>query len=161
MRELELTRSAEDRRLYELAGVGTVRLKGWASRAAGAEANGRSWEIARRGLFQVTVEATDETGEMVGRFRARGLRRGGSLSWVDRELVLRPASHWRQRYALADGDRELAVLEGKGWGRRPVKVSVDDPSALDPGLLLFAAFVVRGLAEDASAAVGAASSAGA
>ena len=65
-------------------------------------------------------------------------------------VELRPASKWRERYALADGDHELAVFDGKGWGRRPVAVSVDDPGALDPGLLLFTAFVVRGLAEDAS-----------
>ena len=40
-------------------------------------------------------------------------------------------------------------------------VSVEDPGALEPGLLLFAAFVVRGLAEDASStAAGAASGAG-
>jgi len=32
----------------------------------------------------------------------------------------------------------------------------DDPAAVEPGLLLFAAFVVRGLAEDASGAAGAA-----
>jgi hypothetical protein len=56
---------------------------------------------------------------------------------------------------LADGERELAVLDGKSWGRRPVKVTVDDSDAVDPGLLLFAAFVVRGLAEDAGGAAGA------
>jgi len=72
---------------------------------------------------------------------------------------LRPASRWRERYALADGDRELAVLDGKGWGKRPVKITTEDPAAVEPGLLLFAVFVVRGLAEDAGAA--AASTAGA
>jgi hypothetical protein len=41
-----------------------------------------------------------------------------------RELMLRPASRWRERYALAEGDHELAVFEGKGWGRRPVKITV-------------------------------------
>ena len=49
----------------------------------------------------------------------------------------------------------VAVFDGKGWGRRPVKVSVDDPEALEAGLLLFAAFVVRGLAADAGSAAGA------
>jgi hypothetical protein len=93
MGELELTRTPGERRLYALTDVGTVRLKGWASRAA-----------------------------------------------------------------RADGDHELAVFEGRGWGGRPVKITVDDPRALDPGLLLFAAFVVRGLGEDASAAVGATAS---
>ena len=134
-----------------------MRLKGWASLGASAEAQGRSWELARRGLLRPVVEASDAAGTTIGRFSARGMRRGGTLRWIDRELTLRPASRWRERYALADGDRELAVFEGKGWGRRPVKVTIDDLAAVDPGLLLFAAFVVRGLAEDAAAA---ASSAG-
>jgi len=42
------------------------------------------------------------------------------------------------------------VIEGKTWGKRPVKISVENLAAVEPGLLLFAAFVVRGLAEDAS-----------
>jgi hypothetical protein len=74
--------------------------------------------------------------------------------------VPRPASRWRERYALADGDRELVVFDGKGWGRRAVRITVDDLNAVDPELLLFAAFVVRGLAADASSAAGAAASTG-
>ena len=158
MVELELTRAAGDRRLYVLADVGTVRLKGWASRAASAEADGRSWEISRRRLWRRAVDASDAAGTTVGRFSPRGVRRGGTLRWLDRELMLRPASRWRERYALADGDREIAVFEAKGWGRRPVKVTLEDPKAVDAGLLLFAAFVARGLAEEASANAGAATS---
>jgi hypothetical protein len=41
MGDLELTRAPRDRRLYVLADIGSVRLKGWASRAASAEADGR------------------------------------------------------------------------------------------------------------------------
>jgi hypothetical protein len=26
---------------------------------------------------------------------------------------------WRERYALADRDRELALLDAKTWGKRP------------------------------------------
>jgi len=51
MPELDLTRSREDRKLYVLDGVGSLRLHGWMSRGATAEANGRSWEIERRGIF--------------------------------------------------------------------------------------------------------------
>jgi hypothetical protein len=61
---------------------------------------------------------------------------------------------WRARHALADGDPELAVLQGNRWGRRPVKITADGPRALDAGLVLFAAFVLCGLGEDASAAAG-------
>jgi hypothetical protein len=81
------------------------------------------------------------------------------VRWDDRELALRPASMWRERYALASGDRELAIIDGKGWGKRPVRVTVEDPAELEPGLLLFAAFVVRSLAEDAGTAAAGASAA--
>ena len=77
----------------------------------------------------------------------------------DRELQITPASRWKERYALKDGERELAVLEGRSWGKRPVRVAVDDPSAVDPLLLLFAAFVARRLAEDAASAATSASTA--
>ena len=158
MAELELTRTPGDRRLYVLEGVGTLRLQGFASRAASAEADGTRWRIGRRGFWQRIIEATDVAGTAVGQFEPRSLRRGGTLRWAGREFALRPASSWRERYALADGDRELAVLDGKGWGRRPVKIAVDESEAVDPGLLLFAAFVVRGLAESAQGAAGAGAS---
>ena len=47
----------------------------------------------------------------------------------------------------------------KGWGKRPVRVTIDDPEAIDPGLLLFAVFVTRALADDAAGATAAATSA--
>jgi hypothetical protein len=159
--ELELTRTPSDRRLYVLEGVGTLRLLGFGSRAALAEADGRTWRLGRRRFWQRDIQATDATGIVVGEFEPRTVRRGGVLRWAGRELSLRPASAWRERYAIADGDLELGILDGKGWGRRPVKVAVDDLDALEPGLLLFATFVVRGLAEDAGAAAGAGASAAA
>jgi hypothetical protein len=160
MTDLELTRTSAAHRLYALEGVGTLRLQGLLGRAATAEADGSTWRFARRG-FWGPFEVTDAAGGAVGAFEPRGLgRRGGTLCWDGREFALRPASNWRERYALAVGDREFALLDGKGWGRRPVKVTVDDMSAVEPGPLLFAAFLVRGLAEDAGAA-GAGSSAAA
>jgi hypothetical protein len=157
MAELELTRTREDHSLYALEGVGTLRLKGWLSRTATVEAGTRSYEVARRGLFSPVTEATDAAGSTVGTFRGRTLKRGGTLTWMGKEYTLRPASLFKERYALADGDRELATIEGKGWGKRPVAITADDATAADPGLLLFAAFVVRGLAEDASSSAGGAS----
>jgi hypothetical protein len=158
MTDLELTRSRDDRRTYLVDGVGSLRLEGWFSRGASAEAGTGSWAFERRGLLRSTMAATDPAGAEVGTFDPRTIRRGGTLTWGGRELALRPASRWKDRYALADGDRELAVLEGKGWGRRPVRITLDDPDAVEPGLLLFAAFVVRGLAEDSSGASGAVAS---
>jgi hypothetical protein len=146
MAEIELTRSPDDRRRFEADGVGALRLGGILSRGATAEAGGTTWSFDRRGFWQRVIEATDATGEVIGRFEPRSWRRGGSLNWAGREYQLRPASAWRERYALADGEREVAVLDGKSWGKQPVRITVDDPGAVEPGLLLFAAFVVRGLA---------------
>jgi hypothetical protein len=160
MAELDLKRTGTDRRLYAIEGVGTLRLEGLGGRMATAEAAGESWHITRRGFWRRVLQATDRAEHVVGEFHPRGMRRGGTLRWEGHELALRPASRWRERYALADGDRELAVFDGKGWGRQPVRVSVDDPGAMEPGLLLFSAFVVRGLAADASSAAGGAAAAG-
>jgi hypothetical protein len=150
--ELQLTRTAGDRRLYALEGVGTLRLTGWASRAGTAQAGALSWQFKRRGLWQRGIEATDAAGAVVGEYEGRALRRGGTLRWSDRELALRPDSGWRQRYAVVDGGRQLATIEGKSWGKSPVSIAVNEDVAIDPGLLLFAAFVVRALAQDAAAA---------
>lgn len=158
MTELELTRTPGDRRMYAIDGVGSLRLEGLWARRATADAARTSWHIVSSGLWRRTLRATDAMGRVAGEFKRSGLRHGGPLRWGEREYVLRSASSWRERYALADGDRELAILDGKGWGKRPVKITVDDLDAVDPGLLLFATFVVRQLAEDASSASGAAAS---
>lgn len=155
MTELELTRTPEDRRLYSLEGVGTVRQEGMLSRSVTAEAGGSSWRFTRRGFWQHAMEATDAAGTVVGEFAPRSIRRGGALTWSGRELTLQPVSPLRERYVLAEGDRDLVLIHGKSWGKRPVKITLADPAAIDPGLLLFAAFVVHQLAVNAANSAGA------
>jgi hypothetical protein len=153
MTELVLTRSRDERRLYVLEGVGTLRLEGLASRSAAAEADGRHWRFGRRGFWGRRIEATDVAGTTVGEFTMLGMRRGGTLDWDGRGLELRARRRaGATANALVDGARELALLDGKSWGRHPVKVTVADLDLVEPGLLLFAVFVVRGLAEDTSTA---------
>jgi hypothetical protein len=155
--DLELTRVPGDRRLYRLAGIGTLRLQGLLGRSAVAESDGRSWKLGHRGFWQREVVATDDAGGVCGTFDPRSIRRGGTLRWGDRVLTLNPASAWRERYELTEDDRALALLDGKGWGKRPVRLTLEEQ--LDPGLALFATFVVRGLAEDNSSAAGGAATA--
>jgi hypothetical protein len=148
MATLELQRSPDDRRLYALGEIGTLRLEGLFSSSAVAEARGMSWRFARRGFWQRRIDATDAAGSSVGSFTMPILRRGGILHWGNRELQLVAASSWRERYALIEGEDELAFFDAKSWGKRPVKVDVDDPDSADPGLLLFATFIARSLAKD-------------
>ena len=154
-----MTRERGDRRLYTLDDVGTLRLIGWASRRAEAAAGRSRWLFAPSGLFGRRVTATDEQGSSVGEFRQHGVRRGGSLSWSGGHYDLRPASAWRERYALCQRDSELALFDARSWGRRPVRLTVH--ADVDQGLLLFAAFVTRRLAAeaDATAAAGASTAA--
>jgi hypothetical protein len=148
MVELELRRSEDDRGLYALEGVGTLRLDGAFRSGATAESGGRSWRFARAGFWR-RLQATDGTGTLVGAFERR-LVRADSVVWEGREHGLGRASVWRERYALLDGDREIAILDGKAWGKRPVSIRVGDVAAIDPGLLLFAAFLVHTLARESS-----------
>ena len=62
-------------------------------------------------------------------------------------------------FRVGDESRELAP--GATWSipaNVPHEVQVGPDGAVEPGLLLFATFVVRGLAEDAGAAAGAGAS---
>src|SRR3954447_17423069 len=141
MIDLELIRTPDERDRYALEGVGTLHLQGIFSRQATAEAAGQRWQIARRGFWR-QLQATDAAGVVVGTFDRR-LRGGGILCWHGRELSLRRASMWRERSARADGEREIALLDARRWGPRPLTITVQDHTAVDAGLLLFSAFVVR------------------
>jgi len=145
--EFELVRSTRDRRLYELADIGTLRLEGIFSRNAIAEANSERWTLRRR-LWTTGIDASDATGATAGEFTSKLLGSGGSLRWHGREFTLRRASVWRERYALAEGERELVLFDVKPWGRRPVYIRVEPSAQVDAGLLLFAVFVVRAVAGD-------------
>jgi hypothetical protein len=144
---VQLTRISRRRRLYALECVGTLRLRGWASRTATAEGGGRAWQFTYRGIRQPGIVAADDAGTVVGEFRARAPHLGGVLRWSDRELRLRPDSLWRDRYVLAEDERRLATIEGRRWGERPVNIRVDGAADISPGLLLFAVFVVGTLAQ--------------
>jgi len=89
--DIELTRAAGDRRCYAFHDVGTLRLEGLLMRTATASAGAETWRFARRGFWQRAIEATDATGETVGTFAPRDIRRGGRLRWRKTDYNLRPA----------------------------------------------------------------------
>ena len=159
MSELELTRAGDDRRTYVLEGVGSLRLEGWSGRRAVIEAGGRRLEAARAGFWQRRIEATDSAGTVAATFAPRSVRRGGELDVGGRALALAPASTFRERYVLVEGERELASFDARSWGKRTVTVTLAEPGALEAWLVLFCAFVARSLADDASSSAGGASAA--
>jgi hypothetical protein len=157
-RRLQLIRVPGDRRLYALDGVGTLRLHGMLMRSATACAREGTWTFTRRSAWRRSLRATDGLGVEVGTFMPREIRRGGAVHWRGRDYVLRPHSVLRERYVLADADRELAVIEATGWwgwgARSPVRLTLEQPAAVEPGLLLFTSFIVRTLADGAASDAG-------
>ena len=127
MDAMQLTRSRDDRHLYAL-----------------------EVPAALGGVFKTSIQAIDSAGSTVGTFSTHVLKRGGTITWAGRDLTLHSDSFWKARYQLLDGDHQLARIEARSWGKTPANVSVDDLATIDPGLLLYAMFVVRCLAEDAA-----------
>lgn len=152
MHELALTRVFGDRHLYAFDGVGSLRLTGVRKRGGVAEAAGHRWEISHLGLWKRDIQATEVGGSVVGEFAGRALTGGGEVRWYGEEFALRRGGLWRERYALTHAGGALATIDGRSWGSRPVTVTGEDLAAIDPGLLLFTAFVVRSLAVAAAAA---------
>ena len=48
------------------------------------------------------------------------------------------------------------MLDAKSWGKQPVRIAVARLDVGDPGMLLFAAFAARQMADDANASAAAA-----
>lgn len=145
MRPAELVPSPGDRRLYAVKGIGTVRVTGWTWHAATAEAHGRSWQITRQRIWPSVIQAADAAGDIVGEFRGRRLHHNTTLRWFDRELALTTDRLRCDRYILVEDDRTLATIDGTGSGKHPLNITINGTAEVDPGLLLFAAYVVRTL----------------
>jgi hypothetical protein len=152
--DIELIRAVDDRRTYELGTLGSLRLNGWFMRSATARAGGDSFLFERTGWWSAAVDAKGDGGQTIGTFQPRPLRRGGALTWDGKGYDLRPVTPLRERYELVRGERELAAVEARGWwgwgSRRPLKMTLPDGVTMDPGLLLFVAYVVRALADKSS-----------
>ena len=155
MTQLQLTRASGDRRLFELQGVGTLRMTGLLGcSSATAAAGERGWQLSWRGFLRPVVRATDVTGAVVGEYKVRRLlQRGGPLRWGERALELRPDGVSRGRRVLVDNDRELATVDASSRGASALTMTVREPDEIDPGLLLFVAFLVRALAQDKDASL--------
>jgi hypothetical protein len=150
--EVELTRSADDRRRYELAGYGAERWAGRLSSAAELEArDARTYAATFRGWTRQAARVVDAAGNEVGGYRGASWRsHDGAVTWRSVAYEVRKESAWRNHYSLRLLEGPVLRLEARLWGRRPVKVSLVEPG-LEPGLVLFAVWLVQTfVSQDAS-----------
>ena len=151
MSEIGLVPTYEGVGHYALPGVGILRVEGggWGRRpgwtGAIASAGSASWRFVGVGVMDATAtELVDKllmvTGNVIGEFQYRGR----ALRWAGRELQFSsPFFSLREHYVLADGERMLAQVEARiRRSHRPISIKVGSAAALEPGLLLFVAFLV-------------------
>ena len=126
------------------------RLRAHSADASALTRDGTEWKLERAAMSQ-KAKALDATGGEAATFEPKGVfKRGGELRTGGHSYELRPASNWKTRYAIAEGERELATLETKGWSQHRVAISLeaDVPSEV----LLMACWLVRSFADDSAAA---------
>jgi hypothetical protein len=144
--DLVLTRSADDKRRYELAGYGSIRRIGWLTRYAeirtpdGFE---RTTTQSPTGKFARLVEASGSPDDVVAEYeRTRWVDHGGTVTWRGLPFDLAVESHWRHRFLLSRNGVEAVRVTCRGWGRKPAVVEVLEPS-LEPALVLFTVWLAQ------------------
>ncbi len=152
MAVLGLTRVKDDRKLFELKGVGTLRDGGWRDGDKVAmTADGVEWECRGEGMLKRNYLATDPAGVVVGRYVGKTFGTGGAMEWGGASLALRKPSLWSSRWELVDQQLVLAEFQPKGRSARPMEVTLHAQGVPD-GLLMFTVYVVQALVRAAAAA---------
>jgi hypothetical protein len=142
-----LLQSPDDRRRYDLEGVGSIRRMSLFSRTALLiPVEGEPLTAQSRGLLSGESEAVAAGGGEVGEYTHPDLlTRSGRIGWRGRELRLRTRPVLVSSYELREDDATLLAVQATGWGHPPAQVTVHDAS--DPGLLLFALWLAQGFVD--------------
>jgi hypothetical protein len=133
MRELQLIRSADDKRRLDLAGVGSVRFENlWGTKLRLTAPGHGEWSVvrSRRG-----VAVSDAVGMTVAAFSGKGVEHGGvtvEVTTPHQGLLDR-----RPPFLLLEGDRELARVGPSVWSEKPLAVTLLDEDFAERHPLLF------------------------
>jgi hypothetical protein len=160
MRKLGLTRSVDDRRRWEIVGIGWLRSAGWLSQraAAGREpftGAAGDWAFEPRGWTGGRAEALDPgTGLRLGGYRRTSvISHNGTVTWGGRDYELARTSSWRQHFRLSLDGEPAADLAVKSLGRTRVELTLTPLLEHEPGLVLFVCWLCQlFVAQDSAAA---------
>ncbi|MDO9353747.1 MAG: hypothetical protein Q7T55_08625 [Solirubrobacteraceae bacterium] len=148
MTPLSLVRSASNRSVYELAGVGSLWVAGWlGGERAFFTTNNGTWTCSKAGVIGGPLVATGPSGSVDGRFAPGFLGTTGSMSWARTQYALGPAGGFSTNYRLDEGGRTLCEFGverffGERW---PIDV-IGRRANLPDEALMFAIYAVRTLA---------------
>jgi hypothetical protein len=157
MREVQLIRSAEEKRRLDLDGVGTVRFENmWGTKLCVSAPGRGDWRINARTRRGAPLAATDTTGAVVATVVGRRVEQGDravEVTTPDQGLFDR-----RPPFVLVADGREIARVAPHVWSEKPLDVTITDEGFADeqPQLLLFALWIACRIASSrmAGAAAG-------
>ena len=138
VRELQLTRSADDKRRLDLPGVGSLRFENiWGTKLRLTAPGHGEWRVVRR---RRGVTVSDADGMTVAAFTGRGVEHGDvavEVTTPHQGLLDR-----RPPFLLLEGDRELARMAPSVWSEKPTAVTLldEDFAVQHPLLLLLALY---------------------
>ena len=131
-------------RVMEMAGVGALDdVRWWGGACTARPDDGRTLHLAVSGLVNRVYRAVDPAGGEVATYRReRVWRRDGTLTWrgMDHELV--QEGTLRRTFALRRSGRDLLTLKYFAIGPRRVNVRVTGVEEVEPGLVLYCAWLV-------------------
>jgi hypothetical protein len=137
MRELQLVRSADDKRRLDLEGVGSVRFENiWGTKLVLTASGGGAWRIAGRGPFRRSSAATDALGTTVATMSRRGVEQGDRV--VEVTTPHQGLLERRPPFVIVENGRELARVAPRVWDEKPLDVTLleEEFAANDPLLFL-------------------------
>jgi hypothetical protein len=145
MREIELTRSPDEKRRLDLPGVGTVRFENmWGTKLRLSAPGHGEWRVvrSRRG-----VAVSDMDGAAVASFDGARVEHGDVV--VEVRAPQPGLLERRPPFVVVEGERELARIEPKVWSEKPTAVTIvdDDFAARHPLLLLLALYRTQLIAQ--------------
>lgn len=146
MAELALTRSRDDRRRFDLYGIGSIRKRRWIGwgKVELITSDGVILRADRPG-HRTNADAVDAKGRIVGDYRKELLSWAGRVGWRSKVYDLTHDRLGSRRYTLArEGKVLLHVRLRLAYRRTPAYVAAEDPE-MDPGLVLFVVWVLQTL----------------
>lgn len=151
MARLELLRSEDDPRRFELGTVGTLTFAGNGLGLATAVAGEAEWSLARVGVTKLGKESRDASGQVVGTYEpSKWLKRElgrNRMTWEGRELWLRRSTRTGAEFEVLDGEQELFTIRTKRFSKTTKEMGtawITDWELAPPGLVLFAIFAKFG-----------------
>lgn len=138
-------RSADDKRRYDLEGLGWLQGGSWLKLSAEASTPSGGWSFEAKGWSGGRAEATSSrSGAVEGRYeRTSAWSHRGVITWFGQSYDFVKTSTWRYRFQLLQDEVTLLEIEANFSQKKPAVARLEEGADIDPGLVFFAVWLTR------------------